>query len=80
LTPSYLRGITITLNNERGTGGQSKLARMLGWHYTTLWRKLNGKSPITQSDELAINRLVDLAQAGDARFRQDIPCISGRQN
>jgi hypothetical protein len=45
------------LNDERGTGGQSKLARLLDWDYSTLWRKLNGKSPITQSDELAIRQV-----------------------
>jgi hypothetical protein len=54
LTPAELRAITISLNDERGTGGQTKLARLLGWHYSTLWRKLTGKSPITLADELAI--------------------------
>jgi hypothetical protein len=58
MTPADLRVITISLNDERGTGGQSGLARLLGWHHTTVWRKLNGKSPITQSDELAISQTV----------------------
>jgi DNA-binding transcriptional regulator YdaS (Cro superfamily) len=58
LTPADLRAICDTLNDERGTGGQSKLARLLGWHHSTLWRKLNGLSPITQSDELAIRQAV----------------------
>jgi hypothetical protein len=54
MTPAHLRAICNSLNDERATGGQTKLAHLLGWHYTTLWRKLVGKSPITQSDELAI--------------------------
>ena len=58
MTPADRRVITLSLNDERGTGGQSKLARLLGWHYVTLWRKLNGKSPITHSDELAIRQAV----------------------
>jgi hypothetical protein len=45
-------------NNENGTGGQSKLARLVGWSFSTLWRQLNGKSLITQSDELAIRQVV----------------------
>ena len=56
MTPSDLRAITNSLNDEHGTGGQSKLARLLVWHYSTLWRKLNGKSPISQTDELAITQ------------------------
>jgi DNA-binding transcriptional regulator YdaS (Cro superfamily) len=58
MTPSDLRAITLSLNDERGTGGQSKLARLLGWHYSTLWRKVNGLSKITHSDELAIRQTV----------------------
>ena len=54
MNPASLRDICDMLNDERGTGGQTKLARLLGWHYSTLWRKLNGNSRITQSDELAI--------------------------
>jgi hypothetical protein len=50
MTPANLRTLCDTMN----PGGQSKLARLLGWHYSTLWRKLNRKSRITQSDELAI--------------------------
>ena len=56
MTPADLRAITNSLNDERGTCGQSKLARLLGWHYSTIWRKLDGKSPITQADELAIRQ------------------------
>ena len=53
-----LRAICDSLNDERGTGGQSRLARLLDWDYSTLWRKLTGQSPITQSDELAIRQVV----------------------
>jgi DNA-binding transcriptional regulator YdaS (Cro superfamily) len=58
VTPAELRAFCDTLNDESGKGGQSKLARMLGWHHSTIWRKLSGKSPITQSDELAIRQAV----------------------
>ena len=58
MTPAELRAICNSLNDEHGTGGQSKLARLLGCHHSTIWRKLNGKSPITQSDELAIRQAV----------------------
>ena len=59
MTADDLRAITISLNDEHGTGGQSKLARLLGWHQSTVWRKLNGESPITQSDELAIIKALE---------------------
>jgi hypothetical protein len=55
MTPADLRAITISLNDERGTGGQSKLARLLEWDHSTVWRKLAGKSQITRSDERAIH-------------------------
>jgi hypothetical protein len=68
LAPADLRAICDSLNDERGTGGQSKLARLLDWHHSTVWRKLNGKSPITQSDELAIRQaLVSLPTDGLVR-------------
>jgi hypothetical protein len=54
MTPADLRAICGSLNDERGTGGQTRLSRLLKWHHSTIWRKLNGKSPITMSDELAI--------------------------
>ena len=56
MTSADLRAITISLNDERGTGGQSKLARLLGWDNSTVWRKLTGKSAITESDGLAIRQ------------------------
>ncbi|MDR3633740.1 MAG: hypothetical protein P4L84_07875 [Isosphaeraceae bacterium] len=58
MTPADLLAICDSLNDERGTGGQSRLARLLGWHHTTVWRKLNGQSQISQSDELAIRQAV----------------------
>jgi hypothetical protein len=42
MTPAALRAICDSLNDERGTGGQYKLACLLGWNQSTLWRKLNG--------------------------------------
>jgi hypothetical protein len=58
MIPTDLRAICDSLNDERGTGGQTRLTRLLGWDYSTLWRKLNGKSPITTSDELVIRQAV----------------------
>ena len=62
LTPANLRVICESLNDEHGTGGQSKLARLLKWQHSTVRRKLNGKSPITESDALAIQKAVELAE------------------
>jgi hypothetical protein len=62
MTPSNLRSICDSLNDERGTGGQTRLARLLDWDYSTLWRKLCGKSPITESDVLAIQKAVEMAK------------------
>ena len=62
MTPADLRVICDSLNDDRGTGGQSKLARMLGWHHSTVWRKLNGKSAITESDALAIQKAREMAE------------------
>jgi len=59
MTPADLRVICNSLNDERGTGGQIRLARLPGWHYSTLWRKLNGKSRIIHSDQLAIMRAIE---------------------
>jgi hypothetical protein len=62
LTPVDLQAICDSLNDERGTGGQSKLARLVDWDYSTLWRKLTGKSSITESDVLAIQKAVEMAK------------------
>ncbi|WP_165226260.1 helix-turn-helix domain-containing protein [Aquisphaera insulae] len=58
MTPSDPRAICDSLNDERDTGGQSKLARLLGWHHSTIWPKLNGESPITKAEELAIRQAI----------------------
>jgi hypothetical protein len=52
LSTHHLRRLCDSLN----PGGQSKLARLLGWNYSTVWRKLNGKSRIIHSDEFAIKQ------------------------
>jgi hypothetical protein len=72
MTPADLGGITLSLNDERGTGGRTKLARLLGWHYSTLWRKLNGKSPITESDALAIQKVVEMTACGTGKRRRSV--------
>ncbi|WP_020472341.1 hypothetical protein [Zavarzinella formosa] len=51
---SWLRGVCDSLNDDHGTGGQSELARRLGWDGSTVRRKLAGKVKISRSDELAI--------------------------
>jgi hypothetical protein len=61
MTPADLRAITISLNDERDTGGQSRLARLLDWDHSTVWRKINGQSPITESNALAIRKAVEMA-------------------
>jgi DNA-binding transcriptional regulator YdaS (Cro superfamily) len=62
MTPAALRAICTLLDDERGTGGQSRLARLLEWHHSTVWRKLTGSSPITESDALAIQKAVETAE------------------
>jgi hypothetical protein len=56
VTPAELRAIYDSLNDERSSGGQSDLARLVGWNYSTLWRKLNGKSRITQCERWRFGR------------------------
>jgi DNA-binding transcriptional regulator YdaS (Cro superfamily) len=63
MTPAELRAICDSLNDERGTGGQSKLARLLGWDSSTIRRKLAGRSKITQSNQLAIERVIQVPTA-----------------
>ena len=65
MTPADPRVIRESLNGERGTGGQTRLARILDWDHSTIWRKLTGKSPITESDALAIERAAELAKSQD---------------
>ena len=56
MPPSDLRSLCDSLN----PGGQSKFARMLGWSHSTFWRKLNGKSKISESDAMAIQKALEL--------------------
>ncbi len=71
LTPPDLRAICYSLNDEHSRRGHNRLARLLGWHYSTLWRKLNGLSRITHSDELAIRQAVaSLKASGTEDARQ----------
>jgi hypothetical protein len=72
VNPDDLRAICDSLNDERGTGGQTQLARLLGWHYSTVWRKLTGRSQITRANELAIRSALD---PDSARLEVGIPCI-----
>jgi hypothetical protein len=62
MTRADLRAICDSRNDERGMGGQTKLVRLLDWDYSTLWRKLTGRSPITESDTLAIQKAVEIAE------------------
>lgn len=50
MTPIQLRRICNSLN----PGGQTRLARLLGWNPSTIRRKLAGESKISKADELAI--------------------------
>src|SRR5262245_12478031 len=64
VTSFHRSPISISLNDERGTGGWTRLARLLDWHHSTVWRKLNDQSPITQSDD----------PAGDGEGALQVPC------
>jgi hypothetical protein len=58
VTPSALRRICESLD----PGGQTKLARLLGWNPSTIRRKLSGRSKISKADELAIRWVVAAAR------------------
>jgi DNA-binding transcriptional regulator YdaS (Cro superfamily) len=62
MTPADLWIICDSLNDERSTGGQSRLARLLGWNHSTVYRKLTGQSPISESDALAIQKAVEMVE------------------
>jgi hypothetical protein len=62
MTPADLRVICDSLNDEHGAVGQTKLARLLERHYSTIWMKLTGQSPITESDALAVQKAVETAE------------------
>jgi hypothetical protein len=36
MTPDEIRAICDSLNDERGKGGQTSLARLLGWSFSTI--------------------------------------------
>lgn len=59
MTPAELRAICDSLNDERGTGGQTRLAELLDWDSSTIRRKLAGKTRITRTDELAIRNVTE---------------------
>jgi hypothetical protein len=59
MTPEELRAICDSLNDERGTGGQTMLARLLGWDASTIRRELSGHTKITKADELAIRHVTE---------------------
>jgi len=63
MTRAGLRAICDSLNDERGMGGQTLLARFLGRHYSTVWRKLNCRSRITEANALAIEIAMELAES-----------------
>jgi hypothetical protein len=50
----------VELIDEHGTGGQSRLAHLIGWDHSTVSRKHNGQSRITESDARAIQRAVEM--------------------
>jgi hypothetical protein len=48
----------VTLNNARGTGGQTRLAKLHGVHPTRIRKKLAGDVRISKRDEVAIRQTV----------------------
>jgi DNA-binding transcriptional regulator YdaS (Cro superfamily) len=62
MTPADVRVICISLNDERGTGRQRKLARLFKWHHSTVRHEFTGKSLITASDALAIQKAVQMSE------------------
>jgi hypothetical protein len=52
MTPAELRAICDSLNDEHGTGGQTRLALLIGRGSSTIRRKLAGKSRNTRSDQI----------------------------
>jgi len=57
-----LRAEVRAICNSLGYGGRGKLARMIGRDPRTIRNKLAGKSPITESDALAIQKAVEKAE------------------
>ena len=63
MTPKELRAICDKLNEQREAGGQTRLAGLLLRDGSAVPRKLSEKSPITQSDEQAIEGALGRAEA-----------------
>jgi hypothetical protein len=74
IAPSEMRGICDSINDDHGVGGQSKLARLLGWHHSTVWQKINCKSAVTRNDELTISHV-----HAHSLFRQDGHVVKKRR-
>ena len=74
MTPADLRAVCESLNDEQGTSGQSRLVRLVDWHQSTVWRKLNGKSAITEADALANQKAVEMAESRWSQVRKCAKC------
>lgn len=61
MTPASLRALCDSLNDKNGTGGQTRLARLLKWDARTVRNKLSGSTRITHSNELAIRKALEEA-------------------
>ncbi|MFO0906752.1 MAG: hypothetical protein U0835_00015 [Isosphaeraceae bacterium] len=62
MTPAQLRSHCDSLNDEHGTGGQTELAKRLGWSDRTMRRKLAGDSPIDRDEAMAVEHLMECQQ------------------
>jgi hypothetical protein len=67
MTPSELRTHCDSFNDETGRGGVTKLAVLLGWTRRTMDRKIFGQHKITQSDEIAINDVMQKYHVRETR-------------
>lgn len=63
MTPAELRRYCERFHDEHGTGGQTRLAELLGWSDRTMRRKLVGDTPIGRDEELAIRCLAGCGPA-----------------
>ena len=59
MTPAKLRAYCDLLNDKHGTGGQTELARRLGWSARTIRRKLAGDSEIDRDEAIAVRCLME---------------------
>ena len=60
MTPADLQAICDSINGKYGRADNPSSHVCLGGTTQTLWRKLNGKSSVTQAGELAIPQAVTL--------------------